>query len=113
MLEDRRHFAFRAFKWGIQFSFWSKITPRNLVDDLILISKFCRIRGGRVGIGLRFLNMKRTVLREENLNALSEAQTEIASRFSWSSLWVLIGQEALRDILKSSANSHSVRGLLT
>jgi len=66
-----------------------------------------------VGIGLRFLNMTRTVLREENLNALSEAQTEMASRVSWSSLWALIGQEALRDILKSSANSRWVRGLLT
>ena len=56
--------------------------------------------------------MTRTVLREENLNALSEAQTEMASRVSWSSLWGLIGQEALRNILKSLANSRWVRGLL-
>ena len=48
--------------------------------------KFCKIGGGRVGVGFRFLKMTKVVLEEENRYQFHEVQLELTLSVSCDNL---------------------------
>ena len=79
------HLTFKAFKWGINESFWSNMTPRNLASLTTLIFlPFNNINSGSGKMPLFLWKWRQTVLVGENLNPFSLHHFSILWRHPWS-----------------------------